>query len=364
MYAKVDDGNMSFTRKNRLKNEEKALESRKVQVSAGGSFFVVLPKEWSKNIGLKRGGRVNVFLEEDGSIRLVPAEAAKEYQKTATLLVNEKTTSRSVDLFIKANYMSGCNIINIESKKRIEPELKKAIKASASELIGVETAEETSDKLSLRAIVDPTGFPFDSLFKRVSSLSLSMFNDSVRSLREKDFELACDVVDRANEAMKLYRLMVRQLMLAHSDRIIAKNLGIEHTTECITLAILARDISRLIYHISNIANQVKEILRVGITFNEKLMGLLFKIFAVARWMVENTYKAFMEKDVELASQVMSRMKEIRDLDEEVTTGIFETIEDIHTAIRLTAILREVRRVAGHAVAVADDTIFNETVRHH
>lgn len=82
--------------------EEKTMESRKIQVSAGGSFFIVLPKEWSKNLKLKKGDRVNVFLEEDGSVRIIPSEAMKERLKTATLYVDEKTTPKSLDLFIKA----------------------------------------------------------------------------------------------------------------------------------------------------------------------------------------------------------------------------------------------------------------------
>ena len=342
--------------------EEKTMESRKVQVSAGGSFFIVLPKEWSKDIGLKKGERVNVFLEEDGSVRIVPAEAVKEKIKTATLYVDEKTTPKSLDLFIKANYMDGCSIINIESKRRLDPELKKAIKASVSELIGVETSEETSDRLSLRVIVDPAGFPLGHLLKRVYSLSTSMFVDTWKAFYERDIDLANDVIDRAKEAMKLYRLMVRQLMLAHADRVTAKNLGIESSTECIIFAVTARDVSRLIYHISSIAKHVREILGAGFYYDEKLVGLMSKIFDNTQRMIEDAFKAFMERSVELANQIMDNMNKIRELDEAITTEIFETVKDVHSAIRLNSVLREVRRVAGYTVAVADDTVFNETIR--
>lgn len=337
------------------------MESRKIQVSAGGSFFIVLPKEWSKYLKLRKGERVNVFLEQDGSMRIAPVEAMKERPKIATLSVNEKTTPKSLDLFIKANYMGGCSIINIESKKRLDPELKRAVKASVSELIGVETAEETSERLSLRAIVDPTGFPLESLFKRVYSLSTSMFIDTWKAFYERDIELANDVIDRAKEAMKLYRLMVRQLMLAHTDRATAKNLGIKTNTECIILAVMARDVSRLVYHISSIAKYVKEILKSDFYYNEKLIGLMSKIFDNTRWMIEDSFKAFMEKNIGLANQVMDNMGKIRELDEAITTEIFETVKDVHSAIRLNSVLREVRRVAGYTVAVADDTVFNEII---
>ncbi|RLG91472.1 MAG: hypothetical protein DRO36_04130 [Candidatus Hecatellales archaeon] len=343
-------------------DDEKTMESRKIQVSAGGSFFIVLPKEWSKSIGLRKGERVDVFLEEDGSVRIVPAEITRERVKTATLHVDEKVTPKALDLFIKANYMAGCSIINIESKERLNSELKKAVKASVAELIGVETAEETSDRLSLRAIVDPTGFPLQNLIKRVYSLSTSMFVDARKALSGGDAELADDVVDRAKEAMKLYRLMVRQLMLAHADRTTAKNLGIENSTECIILAVMARDVSRLIYHISSMAKYVKGVLEAGFQFNGKLADLMSKIFDLTQKMIEDAFRAFMERDAELANEVMGNMDRIRELDEIITTEIFETVKDVREAIRLTSILREVRRVAGYTVAVADDTVFNETIR--
>ncbi|RLG91169.1 MAG: hypothetical protein DRO36_04765 [Candidatus Hecatellales archaeon] len=71
---------------------------------------------------LRKSENVNIFLEEDGSVRIVPAEAGKE--KTATLHVDKKTTLKSFNLFIKTNYMDGCNIINIESKRKTKPRTK------------------------------------------------------------------------------------------------------------------------------------------------------------------------------------------------------------------------------------------------
>ncbi len=134
------------------------------------------------------------------------------------------------------------------------------------------------DRLKLIALVDPAGFPFNSLLKHISNLTLTMFNDTWKAFREKDSELINDVVDNASEAIKLYRLMVRQLMLAYADRATAKNLGIESSTECIILAVMARDVSRLIYHISSIAKHVKWILENGSRLDEKLTDSISKIW--------------------------------------------------------------------------------------
>jgi len=347
-----------------LSKEKQSIETRKLQVSAGGSFFVVLPKEWSKEIGLKRGGMVNMFLEEDGSIRIIPVELSRTRVKVATLKVDEKTPPKSIDLFIKAHYMSGSDIVDIESDKRIEHEFKKLIKATVSELIGVEIADETSNRLSLRAIVDPIGFPLENIFSRVCNLSTSIYLDSIKALKDKDLGLVEDAIERSNEAMKLYRLIVRQLMLSYSDRMIAKSLGIENAAECIILAITARDVSRLIYHVSQIGRICKELIALNLSLDDEstISKVLLKLLEEGYKMVTDVFKAFLERNVQLASEIMDRMNEIRRLDEALTTEIFKNVKDIRVAVKLTAVIREIRRAAGHCVALADDTIFNETTR--
>ena len=337
------------------------MESRKIQVSAGGSFFIVLPKDWSKDIGLKKGGRVNVILEEDGSIKLLPSDRLRDLVRKATLQVEEFSAPKPLDFQIKAYYMSGCNIIDIVSKKRIDPELKKAIKTSAGELIGVETAEETSDRLSLRAIVDPAGFPLENLHRRLCTLSLSMYSDTMKAFREKDLDLVDDVIERGQEAMKLYRLMIRQLMLAHANRNVAKSLGIEHSSQCITMGIFARDVSRFIYHISSTAVHTREILKTQTTYQDSITKATMKLFESIFEMVKNAFKAFMERDIPLANKVIKHMGEVRKLDEIAEREIFQNLKEVQTAIRLAAIIRELRRTAGYAVAMADDTIFHNTI---
>lgn len=336
------------------------MESRKVQISAGGSFFVVLPKEWSKELNLKKGDRLDVVLEEDGSIRLYPSSVSRELTRESVLHSDKYPSAHALDLYIKANYMNGCNIISIQSNKRIESEVKKTIKFSAAELIGVEIAEETSDKIILRVIVNPAGFPLAGIIKRVSALSLSMYSDVVKAFQEQDLALATDVVERGNEAMKLYRLMVRQLMLAQHDRTIAKSLGIESTNTCISLGIVARDLSRLIYHISTTAQKIVEILKSEISYGEKIMNLITSTFNAVEDMLRETFQALLEKDIGLAWKIMERMGKIQRLDEQLTSEIFEVLGDVHTAVRLSRVMLEIRRIAEHSLAIADDTMFYES----
>ncbi|MCX8176595.1 MAG: PhoU domain-containing protein, partial [Candidatus Bathyarchaeota archaeon] len=134
--------------------------------------------------------------------------------------------------------------------------------------------------------------------------------------------------------------------------------------ECIILAITARDVSRLIYHISQIGRICKELVDLNFSLDDEdtISKMLLKLIEEGYKMVMDVFKALLERDVKLASEIMDRMNEVRKLDEVLTTEIFKGIKDIKIAVKLTALIREIRRTAGHCVALADDTIFNETTR--
>src|SRR4030042_2519559 len=51
---------------------EKDLGYRRVQCTGRGSFIISLPKEWVKDIGLKRGSEIAFNLQADSSLTLVP----------------------------------------------------------------------------------------------------------------------------------------------------------------------------------------------------------------------------------------------------------------------------------------------------
>ena len=51
---------------------EKDLGYRRVQSTGRGSYIISLPKEWVKDIGLKRGSEIAFEVQPDSSLVLVP----------------------------------------------------------------------------------------------------------------------------------------------------------------------------------------------------------------------------------------------------------------------------------------------------
>jgi len=61
-------------KRNELKDLEKQfrlVESRKLQATSGGTYFLCLPKEWVETVGLKKGSLVKIVWLPDDSLTLI-----------------------------------------------------------------------------------------------------------------------------------------------------------------------------------------------------------------------------------------------------------------------------------------------------
>jgi phosphate uptake regulator len=234
-------------------------------------------------------------------------------------------------------------------------EQKKRLKQLRTELPGVEVAEEEANRLSFQVLIDPASVSMESLIEKTSAFSLKLQEDAVNALVEWNLALAKEVQERAGEVQRHYRVMIRQVALASLSRNIADKIGVRNCQENITFALVARDISRLVYHSSQIAGHV---LKLGA--KRKADTEILKAFAhlsqTAYEMQMNATTAFLKKDAQLAVKVLTRMNEIRNQEEILLKSIMRNVKDTDTTVTLSMIARDLRRIAGYTVAVADDAM--------
>jgi len=331
------------------------LEIRKLQKIKGGSFTLSLPKQWVEEHRLKSGEQMAVHEEEDGALRIFPMGAGVEKPLEVTLSLGDFPSLRALEYCVATYYIQGSSRINIISKKIMSAEQKKRLKQLRTELPGVEVAEEEANRLSFQVLIEPTAFSMESLIERTSSFSLKLQQDALKSLVEWNPALAKEVQERGGEAQRHYRVMIRQVALASLNRTIADKIGVKNCQENITFALVARDLSRLVYHSSQIAGHV---LRLG--SKRKVDSGILKAFEqlsdVAYEMQVNAATAFLKKDAKLAVTVLTMMNEIREKEEALLKSIIEKARDVDTAVTLSIIARDLRRISGYAVAVADDAM--------
>jgi len=71
-------------------------------------------------------------------------------------------------------------------------------------------------------------------------------------------------------------------------------------------------------------------------------------------MQKDAVQSFLEKDTKLAVQVLLRMSDVRRNEEDLLKEVMAKVRDIDTAVTMGLIGRDLRRIAGYSVAIADD----------
>jgi len=328
---------------------------RRLQHIKGGSFTLSLPKEWVEKRKLKRGEEIAVFEEEDGSLRLYPLKMEREEPAEVVLALKDFPEVRALEYCIGTYYIQGSNEISIKSKKMIPAYVKKRLKLLRMDLPGVEVAEERADAINFHAIIDPTAFLLEPLIEKTSSFSLHLQEDAIKSILNNDFQLANEVIERSKEALRHYRMTIRQVALASISKAIARKIGVKNCRECVTFALIARDLNRLVYHSSSIAMQFLT-LKGKAKISRDLLRTIEDISGIVHAMQRDAVQAFLKKDVKLAVATMGKMSRVRRKEERLLATILKRIKDTDLAVALSHIARNLRRIAGYSVAIADDAM--------
>jgi len=131
-----------------------SIESRVYRLqSIGGSIYVALPKEWIRKFELDKGSLVEISIDSDGSLRIVPLDVkSKESRKILKISV-DISNPFIVTPVILSHYLSGFDIIELKFSSSISIEVRKSIENIRRLLLGLEVVEEGSESMVLQVFL-------------------------------------------------------------------------------------------------------------------------------------------------------------------------------------------------------------------
>ncbi len=270
-------------------------ESRKVQRTPTGTFFVCVPRAWAQQNGLQKGSEVTVEVTSDSKLLIDPKYGAEIQPKVTTLPVSPYLSREIV-----GRYLLGFDTINVEAKERIDPEARKIVKATASSLAGLEIVEETIAKISLQSLMQvPTQSP-GKLLQRNHAIAAGMIRDAATAFITNDLELAKNVVERDVESNKFYFLLVRTLRTMIQNPRLSEKLGLT-PIECLDYRLAAS----LIEGIGDACVQLASTTTTldGAKLSEELRKLLLDLQVICCEANEQAFKAFSSKNIQIAENV-------------------------------------------------------------
>jgi phosphate uptake regulator len=326
------------------------MEIRKLQTTAAGTFIVTIPKEWASKLKLERGDLISMELEESGLL-ISPAKS-KPSSLTRTLEIDQFENQKLLELCITASYVQGHDVTQIVSKNKILPDQKRWVRQAVEGLIGVEIAEDYSDRIILQNLVEPSRFQIDKLLERFSATSKAVFQDAIKAFIENDLTLAQDAFERGDESTKLYRLLMRLALQAAGSKKIRDEMKAGDFSTVAVRIIAIRELGRIAYYAMRIAQHVGEIEK---KLDEEVVSLIQKMTRITIEMQEQAFAALSSKNLAQAASVIDRMVQIRKLYESAHVLVVKEPNQ-RTSLALFLIIRDIRAIAGYAVALADDAV--------
>lgn len=321
------------------------MEIRRLQRTGGSSITITLPKKWILSNDLKDKDLVKITSPTPQSLKLQPANLKKQIQKTVLRIDN--LTTKMITRELISHYISGSDEIIVQSE-RISPEQRNDIRTISNFLTGFEMIDESSQKILLKNIFDPSKFPIPKNIEKMFYTTISMFADALKAFMQNDKTLARDVIQRDFEIDKLHLMITRQRHSMALDKISEEDIDLK-LEDLYYFEDVAAQLERIADHGVKIARLIGEtdvkfekVVQLSTSFNN-IAEKITKQLKDANDMVRNL-------DRSLAHQIL-------DATEEIKIPLLSNLKvDQEEIFILNLIEDSFDRVRGYTMNIAEITI--------
>ncbi|MCX8161414.1 MAG: hypothetical protein N3E44_00250, partial [Candidatus Bathyarchaeota archaeon] len=287
---------------------------------------------------------------------LVPQRAGKAVGQVfseAFVEVDEAVDMDRIFRMIVGLYLVGYQAIKVRFIKRYSEVRNRLVEFIRRKLLGVEVVDEKINEVTLQTFIEFREFPSIKLITRMMTITQSMLNDSIQALMDMDAELAKDVIERDDNVDRLYLLSVRQLKKAVEDRNILRELEIRDFRHVLGYRLITKSIERAADHAARIAD-ISAKIHEPIT--DKLRSIMIELAKYANTMLENSWRALIKMDMDLANETISSRRWMLSMVEEASLMILESYKDPKIVVNLSLVLESLKRIAEYACDIAEIVI--------
>ena len=159
-----------------------------------------------------------------GTISITPTGSSKPPKEVVIEYPVSKEENISAD--VTGAYLLGYDIIKIKGKSAISIEDRERIRGLMRRLVGMEIVDEDASNVNVQFLLDATTLSPDKILKRMSSIALGMFRDTINSLTAEDKTVLQTIPSRDDEIDRQYFLLVRLIRSAMVDKKLATALNL------------------------------------------------------------------------------------------------------------------------------------------
>lgn len=316
------------------------MDKRSVQVTGGGTYFVTLPKAWARKVGISRGSEVTVVENTTGSLLLMPEDLKMENCAHLSLEGKDATW---IQRAIISCYITGYDVIEANGT-RISAQQRRAVRAVAQSLVGLEIMDESQDSIVLHCLVSMRDFAAEATLRRIFAITQAMLADSVSAFLSRDATLANDVVERDIEADRLTRVMSRELGLLLRDLLLEKEIGMSRI-----LFHQYHGVAKILERIGDHAVQIsRAVSGLKEPLDEDVSSRIERLQQDAAGIVSQSVEAFLKADLIEANSALSERERTQEWERQA-----QLQNTTKNALSLAIIFGSLLRVRDYAFNIAE-----------
>jgi len=188
-------------------------------------MLVTLPKEWVDANNLVKSSEIEIETSQNS----LSITANKDTRPSREVVISYPLPKEeNIVADITGAYLLGYDIIKIKGKTSIPIEDREKIRESMRRLVGVEIVEEESSSITIQFLLDATSLNPEKILKRMSTIAIGMFNETVEGLVSQDKTNLQTMSNRDIEINRQYFLLVRLIRSTMVDRRLASVFNLEN----------------------------------------------------------------------------------------------------------------------------------------
>ena len=306
------------------------MHRRKIQLIAGTTYSLSLPKEWVKKNNLKEKNEVMISEKNDRTLVISPELINEKELNEISLNIDDYIAD--IDQILFAIYYLGIENVNLFSKKEITKEIKTRIRRALNHMTGVVVSHEDKQKMSIKILFDQSKVEINQLIFRI----FLIIEISIKNILEQpDME---EIQMNEDEIDKLFHLMAKIVSLSLTNSNVLQSSKISNVSHIPSYFLIGKRLENIgdnIYALSHHLQKNKagfESKRLILEFIMDELGRIVKyinsksekIFEkIGRGSLKNIYDTISKiKDKAVSNYLDDSIRYIVDIEEEIVNISF------------------------------------------
>ena len=221
------------------------MERRKIQLIAGTTYTVSLPKEWVKKNGLKEKSEISILEKNDRQLLLSPFSFESKKPVEMSLDIDEHLDN--IDQIMFAVYYLGIDSINLYSNKALTKQTESKIRRALMNMSGAEITHQDKHKIAIKVLLDKSKIDIMQVAYRISLI----IDSSISNIMENgDLE---EIRFNENEIDRLYHLITKTISVSLVDSSILHSSKIKNVSLVPSYMIISKKLENIADNIEDIA---------------------------------------------------------------------------------------------------------------